>query len=444
LDRLRNSISRLLFLLLSFLIVGVIIVIFLIMPSDEYLPENAMETKVYYVDNISVPHQEIIDRFNQMYAGKIKIIPINLPFTKFSTNERKELLTRALRSKSNQIDLFTVDVIWVPRFARWCQPLDNYFTAKERSQLINHVMNSCYYNDRFYAIPLYTDISLMYYRSDIINRLPEAEEIEKKIARSLTWQEFIDLHKKMKNYGITSPYYIFSADNFEGLTCSFLEGVTDIKNQIFFEDSINLNFPEVENSLQMLVDLVETYKMSPPEVLNFDEQQGYEYALENDAVFIRGWPGLLNQQYTILEYGPKLKHIKKAPLPHLAGSTPSLLYGGWNFMISKYSSKKEEALTFIRFALQEENQKLLFEKGGYIPVNKTVYDDSTFIQEHQELDNYWQLLQYGVHRPYLVNYTRISDILSYYIHLAIKKDMSAREVIEAIEHSINSQQTIFK
>ena len=100
--------------------------------------------------------------------------------------------------------------------------------------------------------------------------------------------------------------------------------------------------------------------MSPPEVLNFDEQQGYEYALKNDAVFIRGWPGLLNQQYTIIEHGPKLKYLKKAPLPHLAGSSPSLLYGGWNFMISKYSTKKKEALTFVRFALQEENQKLLF------------------------------------------------------------------------------------
>lgn len=136
--------------------------------------------------------------------------------------------------------------------------------------------------------------------------------------------------------------------------------MTDIKNQIFFEDSINLNFPEVENSLQMLVDLVETYKMSPPEVLNFDEQQGYEYALENDAVFIRGWPGLLNQQYTILEYGPKLKFIKKAPLPHLAGSTPSLLYGGWNFMISKYSSKKEEALTLYSFCFTGRKSKTSF------------------------------------------------------------------------------------
>jgi multiple sugar transport system substrate-binding protein len=32
------------------------------------------------------------------------------PFQKFSTNERKELLTRSLRSKSDRIDIFSVDL----------------------------------------------------------------------------------------------------------------------------------------------------------------------------------------------------------------------------------------------------------------------------------------------------------------------------------------------
>ncbi|MFO7891754.1 MAG: extracellular solute-binding protein [bacterium] len=440
----RNNISRSVFLVLSFFIAGVIIVFFLMMPSDEFLPIDEMATKVYYVDNISSAHQKIIDRFNQKYTGEIEIIPINLPFSKFSTNERKELLARALRSKSNQIDLFTVDVIWVPRFARWCQPLDSYFTVNERNQLIDHVLTSCYYNDSFYAIPLYTDISMMYYRSDIINQLPGAQEIERKIERSLTWQEFIDLHKKFKNHGITHPFYIFSADGFEGLTCSFFEGLADIKNEIFFEDSVNLSYPKVTKSLQLLIDLVHKYKMSPPEVLNLDEYQGYQYALKNNAIFIRGWPGFLDQYDSTMKNTAKMQFIKKAPLPHLAGSPLSFVYGGWNFMISKYSSKKKEALTFIRFALQEENQKLLFTMGGYIPINKTVYKDSLFIQENDELDDYWQLLQNGVHRPYMVNYTRISDIMSYYVHTAIKNKMSAYKAIRDMEYSINSQQTIFK
>lgn len=83
--------------------------------------------KLYYVDNISETHQRLIDRFNQRYAGRIEVIPVNLPFSKFSTNERKEILARSLRSKSERIDVFAVDIIWTQRFAKWSHPLDAYF-----------------------------------------------------------------------------------------------------------------------------------------------------------------------------------------------------------------------------------------------------------------------------------------------------------------------------
>ena len=430
--------------ILLFFIAGLFIVFFLIMPSYEKLPEVETVTKVFYVDNVSAAHKEIIDRFNKAYSGNIEIVPINLPFSKFSTNERKELLTRALRSKSNQIDLFTVDVIWVPRFARWCQPLDEYFPVNERSKFVKSVLNSCYYDNHFYAIPLYTDISVMYYRSDIINRLPGAEEIEKKISRSLTWQEFIDLHKRLKENGLNYPFYVFSADHFEGLTCSFYEGIAGLKSKVITKDSVNLNSPEVKKTIQLLSDLVNKYKMSPPEVIKFDDYQGYQYALKNDAVFIRGWPGFLTQYNTVLDNAQKMKNIKMAPLPHMAGYPPKFVYGGWNFMISKYSEKKKEALSFIRFALREENQKILFKIGGYIPVNKDVYKDTLFMTENNELNNYLKFMENGFHRPYRKNYTRISDIISYYLQKAIQNQTSVEEVINSMQRAINSDETVIK
>ncbi len=65
------------------------------------------------------------------YKGKIKVEAINLPFIKFSTNERKELLTRSLRSKSDKLDVFTIDLIWSSRFAKWAEPLDKYITPED-------------------------------------------------------------------------------------------------------------------------------------------------------------------------------------------------------------------------------------------------------------------------------------------------------------------------
>ena len=64
--------------------------------------------RIYFADNISPALQSLIDRFNQNYQGQIEVVPINLPFSKFSTNERKELLARSLRSKSDLIDVYNI------------------------------------------------------------------------------------------------------------------------------------------------------------------------------------------------------------------------------------------------------------------------------------------------------------------------------------------------
>ena len=107
-------------LLIGFLVVVIIaLVFFWFTPADINLKSDNHITEIYFADNISIAHQALIDRFNLEYKNKIKVIPINLPFTKFSTNERNELLARTLRSNSSRIDVFSVDLIWVPRFAIW-------------------------------------------------------------------------------------------------------------------------------------------------------------------------------------------------------------------------------------------------------------------------------------------------------------------------------------
>ena len=96
--------------------------------------------KIYYVDNISNSHQKLVDNFNQNNKGEIEVVPIDIPFYKFSTNERKELLIRALRGKSERLDIFAADIIWVSRFAKWTENLDNYFSQEEKSRLTERAL----------------------------------------------------------------------------------------------------------------------------------------------------------------------------------------------------------------------------------------------------------------------------------------------------------------
>ena len=183
--------------------------------------EKNQPVKLYYADNISLSHQLAIDEFNRLYAGKIEVVPVNLPFSKFSTNERKEILTRSLRSKSEKLDIFAVDLIWVPRFAKWSEPLDSYFSIDEKKRLLKDALKSCVFEGALVAMPMYLDIGLLYYRRDIIRKLPDADAIEKRLQESITWEEMAHLRKRL-GY-LNKPFYLFPAKDYEGLICNYLE-----------------------------------------------------------------------------------------------------------------------------------------------------------------------------------------------------------------------------
>lgn len=399
-------------------------------------------TRIYFADNISDAHKQLIDQFNQKYRGTIQVIPVSLPFTKFSTNERKELLARSLRSKTDRIDVFAVDLIWVPRFARWGQPLDQYFTPPELNEIIEPALKSCYYQNQLLASPFYIDIGLMYYRRDLIRTLPDHEQIEQRLKNSITWEDFIRLGERCKVNN--RPFYLFPADNYEGLICSFWETLAGQNQSMFHGDSVSLNTPQARKGLQLLVNLVNRYHLTPNVVTRFDEFQCYLYGLENDALFIRGWPGFFKHYRKEYRDSTKFDKYGIAAVPHFENGQPVSALGGWNLMLSKSSTKKAAAVKFMKFVLEQQNQQLMLDLGGYLPVIRNVYHDSSVLGRHPDLSYYYQLLARGTHRPYVVDYTKVSDVVSYYVKAAIKNQVSVTEALETATRMINANKVIIQ
>ncbi len=410
--------------------------------TTAFIFRESSVSKVYFADHISPAHSAVIELFNRTHAGKIEVIPVDLNFSKFSTNERKELLARSLRSKSDRLDIFSVDYIWTPRFAKWCVDLNPYVPAPAQRNIIPPAIRSCIYNDRLVAMPLYIDIGVMYYRTDIINRLPNAAEIDRKLQSSIGWDELIALQKKLKYDN--RPFYIFQANDYEGLICNYFEIISSLEPEFFANNQIDLRSDVAKRSLQYLVDLVHAQKASPLKVTEFDENKSYEYMLDSNAVFVRGWPNFVENFRKIYSDTSKFSSIGRAAIPHFQGNRPTSVYGGWNLMVSKFSTKKEAAIEFIRFLQTEESQKMMFELGGYIPVNEGIYRDSAYMRLHPDLGYYKGLVDRGFHRPFIEDYTRISDIISYFIHRAIKKEITVDEALERASVMIDSKALLIR
>jgi len=425
-----------------------VIFIILILILYFYLNERARyeaetePTKIYFAADISYAHQQVIDEFNNEYKGRIKVVTIDLPFKKFSTNERKELLARTLRSNSDRLDAFAVDQIWVPRFAKWSAPITFFLPRFNKNNFLKYALKSCYYDNKLLAVPLNIDVNMMYYRRDLLENIPGYDTLKTALMKSITWKEFLSLSKNFNKRN--NPFYIFPADDYEGLVVSFMDLILSQDRNYFKEYKFNFNTPIARKALKLLVDFVNLYHISPDAVADFNEASSYKYFIQNDGVFLWGWPSYEKDNKNLYKSTPKDRFLVKAALPHFKNSPPTTILGGWNIMVSKYSKKKNAISEFLKFITNKKAQEMLYVNGAYLPILKTFYDDSVYLKKYPDLIFKKRLLDTGVHRPSLEDYTRISDIISYYANKAIKKEILVDTALSEATDMIKSNKILIK
>lgn len=404
--------------------------------------DNEEELKIYFADNITNTKQKIIENFNNKNQGRIEVVPINLPFNKFTTNERKEILIRSFRSKSEKIDLFTVDHIWVHRFAKWAELLDVYYTSNQIKSYLDEAIVSCYFDSNLVSIPFKIDIATMYCKEELLINNQVLHKEKDKLNASITWSEFIKLGRKFKNDSY--PFYIFQALNYEGLVCSFFEAILNLNRDYFKYRPVYFNKPESQKALQLFYNLVNVNNISPEEVVQFNEIASLDYYNNNDGIFLRFWPQIETENRDYFNADNQSNKMIRLPLPHFEGTEPASIFGGWNIMISKFSTKKMAALEFIRYLTSEEVQKILYTEEGQLPVLKKIYSDDYDVIGKEKLLFYKKLFATGVHRPFAEDYTRISEIVSFYVSRAINNEISLDECLRSIDEMIVSKQVILK
>ena len=423
-------------LFLLFVAVTYLIIFFLLNSSKK---SDVIE--IYFADRVTAAHKILIDKYNKLNEGKIKVIPIDFPNFDFSTNERKEMLARSLRGRGDGIDLFAVDLIWVQRFAKWCEPLDKYFSDDEKGKILKSALESCYYEGELVAVPLDLVQGVIYYREDLLKRFKGGDNIIRRINNDITWNEFIKLKNEIKP---STPYYIFPATDYEGLICCFMELLLSLNRDYFSEEGFNLNTYEAEKSLQLLVDFVNKNKATPEIVTEFTEIPSYEYFINNDALFIRGWPSY-DKDFKESPFDPeKESHLKKIPIPHFDSGIPTSIFGGWNLMVSKFSNKKEITVDFMKFLLKNESQEIFYRESGYYPIVNSFYENPEYLKKYPEIESFKNFMKTGVHRPAHVDYTRYSKIMSFYFKKAIQNKISVKQALVECTNAIQTDKVMIK
>lgn len=418
-----------------------VIVAYILISSFLFQSKKDKVTEIFFADRMTAAHKMLIDRYNKLHEEKVKVIPIDFPNFDFSTNERKEMLARSLRGRGDGIDLFAVDPIWVQRFAKWCEPVDKYFSDSEREKILSSALESCYYEGELVAVPLDMVQGIMYYRDDLLKKCKDYNRISKELKNSLTWEEFLKIKNEVNCKG---PFYIFPAADYEGLICVYIERLLSLERNYFNIHGFNFNTPEAAKALQLLVDLVHNYHATPEIVTDFTEVSSFEYFIRNNGLFIWGWP-TYDKDFKENPFNPeKESQLKKAPVPHFKSGIPTSIWGGWDLMVSKFSNKKEAVVDFVKFLLRDDSQEIFYKESGYYPVSNDFYTKEKYLIKYPEIKEIKEFMKSGIHRPAHTEYTRYSKIMSFYINSAIRKQIPVDKALNECTLAIQTDRVMIE
>ncbi len=390
-------------------------------------------TEILFADRMTEAHRILIQEYNDLHQGEVKVVPIDFPNADFTTNERKEVLTRSLRGEGDDIDVFAVDPIWVERFARWSEPLDQYFDTTELSQITEETLSSCYRDGKLVAVPFDQARGVLFYRNSLLRSLPGGDKIADEVDRGITWEDFVKYGERMRD---PTLWYVFPAAEYEGLICVYTELLLSLQKDYFLKHGFNFQTPQARRALQFLTDLVHKYRVSPGAVTSMTEVSSFEYFTERKAIFLHGW-STYDKDFSLTD--EQKKDLKMAPLPHFRDGTEASMIGGWDVMISKFSPKKKEAIAFVKFLLGKKSQETFYAQAGYFPVIRSLFVDETYRNRYPELISLYRMLTGGVHRPSHEKYTKFSEILAHDVAQAIRGVISVDDALHQATKSIESE-----
>ena len=288
-----------------------------------------------------------------------------------SSTEKLALAQQLLAAGATDVDIFSVDVVWPGILGSFFLDLKQ-FSGGSESQHFEPIIANNTVDGKLVAMPWYTDAGLLYYRKDLLEKYKEEVPT--------TWEQMTATAKKIQDgehkAGKNALWgYVFQGKAYEGLTCNALEWVASFGGGTIVgnDGKVTADNPQAAAAL----DLAATWigSITPPGVLNYEEEESRGVFQSGNAVFMRNWP--YAYQLSQAADSPIKDKVGMTTLPKGsgAGARGAATMGGWNLSVSKFTKHPKEAADLVLYLTGAEEQKRRAVSGGYQPTIKSLYDD---------------------------------------------------------------------
>jgi len=336
-------------------------------------------------------------------------------------------------SKSADVDVFLIDVIWQGIAAPYAVDLKKFIKADIISGFFPHSIENNTINGRLVSMPWFIDAGLLYYRTDLLQKYGYSGPPK-------TWDELAEMAKKIQEGERTAGNlgfygFVFEGKSSESLTCNAVEWIDSYGGGTIIgpDKNITINNPNVVKALQTAKSWVGT--ISPPTVTTYGEEEARNIWQSGNAAFMRNWP-----------YAYPLGQDPKSPISGKFDVTAlpkggddgknSACLGGWQLMISAYSKVPNAAADLVRYLTSAEIQKRHAIELGMLPTLPDLYNDPDLQEKIPWFKNATDILANTVARPSTVaggSYNQLSQGIFENVNKILSGQESAEDGILQME-----------
>jgi multiple sugar transport system substrate-binding protein len=369
---------------------------------------------------------KLVDQWNAEHPDE-EVTITELPE---SADEQRNRMIQNAQVESDEFTVLNLDVIWTAEFAanRWIVELPQ--EEFDLDQFLQPAVDTAMYRDRMYAMPIYSDGGLLFYRKDLLDQAGVAEPPG-------TWEEMSAACEAVKKIPAAANMgcYAGQFDKYEGLTVNFSEAVQSAGGLVVDEDGKpTVNSEEAKEGLNFLVDAKESGEI-PDAAITYKEEEGRRAFQDGQLIFHRQWPyqwALANATDGSSKVAGK---FDVAPLPGKDGPGVSTL-GGHNFAISQFAPNKATALDFIKFFASEEAQESNLLATSQAPTRSALYEEQALIEQFPYLPTLLASIENATPRPRVVKYGDVTAAIQEAAYAAITGETSTDDALATLQSEL--------
>ena len=339
-------------------------------------------------------------------------------------------LETALVSKTAAYDVFSIDIIDLPRYAAagWVLPLDEFVTPEMKDDILPFAANGVIYDGKWLGLPWKAEWMSFTYNMEMVDKAGYSQAPE-------TWDDMINVSLALKEKGIVEYPLVFTwGANYEQITSDYAMIVASLGGEIFnSEGEPVFNKGAGVEALQLMYDMVNKYKIVDPSALTIKGGGTRLNMLaggQGAFAFLWGTPLLsLNDQNQSDLAGQFA--ISLAP----AGKGgPFSMAGPMGLAITSTTKNKEAAWEFVSSIAGPEGEKYMFLQEGAPAGWKSVLQDEDVMAKLADAggDIMAQQSEYLAIRPALPYYSEWSSAFQQAFHRVLFDKQTVKEALDEL------------